>query len=47
MARKKCKACGTVLEGFTFKWITKKILGIEESTDHPGYCTRCAKKYFS
>ena len=47
MARKTCKACGILLEGFTFRWITKGIFKIEESKDHPGYCTKCVKKIFS
>ena len=41
---KKCKKCGVPLEGFIYKWVTSKILGVSPSKKDPSVCNKCEDK---
>jgi hypothetical protein len=38
---KKCGKCGVPLEGFGYKWIASKLLGVRPSLKAPGLCNKC------
>ncbi len=41
---KECKECGIPLEGFLYRWIASKLLGVRPSRTNPDVCNKCEAK---